>query len=65
MMDIVAVPLVRTTQWEPTAHLRWVRPPLTTTAPDRLQQLWIDRLNGDREWRDVALVIVEVGQEGR
>jgi hypothetical protein len=53
--------------FEPTAELRYLRPPATTTKPDRLQQLWrrprMDtwgHLAGwDEEWRDVPLVIGE------
>lgn len=51
--------------FEPTAEMRYLRPPNTTTKPDRLQQLWRrPRMNTwghlagwDEEWRDVPLVI--------
>lgn len=43
----------------PTTRLRLARPNRTTTEPDRLQQAWQDVENGDLEWRDVPVEIVE------
>lgn len=43
----------------PTMQLRLARSDRTTTEPDRLQQAWRDVKNGDLEWRDVPVEIVE------
>lgn len=52
--------------FEPTAELRFARPPTTTAEPDRLQQQWRKpKCNGwghiigwTTEWRDVPVVLV-------
>ena len=46
---------------KPTPQLRWVRPPHTTTGPDRLQQLWqVEGQSGVKhEWREVPLEIID------
>jgi hypothetical protein len=44
--------------WEPTAHLRWFRPPGCDDNERVLQQLW-ERVTGEREWRTVPTCLAD------
>jgi hypothetical protein len=49
---IIVGAFTRMDVWEPTSLLRYLKKPNTKI----LQQMWFNRTNGKKEWRDVATV---------
>lgn len=45
-------------QWQLSGRLRFIVPQSTTTELPKLQQEWVERISGKRQWRKVFVEVV-------